>query len=123
MSLFLFSCVLGRATDTKTELIRKVRSGRQDGWDVLLYPDDKQGLCHAAGLFYQTAVQNAQTLAYSCHFREKKKVAQSFICAEWRQRLGRLHIVEPHVPSCSQGSSPGLGIPLCGSLHPIMEDF
>lgn len=81
------------------ELIRKVRSGRQDGWGVLLYPDDKQGLCQAAGLFCQTAVQNAQTLAYSCHFRKEKKFAHSFICAEWRQRLGRLHIVEPQLLS------------------------
>lgn len=45
MSLFFFFFfwVLGKATDTKKELIRKVRSGRQDGWGVLLYPNGKQG--------------------------------------------------------------------------------
>lgn len=113
-SFFFFFWVLGKATDTKKELIRKVRSGRQDGWGVLLYPNGKQGLCQAAGLFCQTAVQNAQTLAYNCHFREKKKFAP-FNFAEWKQRLGRLL----SGISCSQLLSEKLmrgWAPLCADL-------
>lgn len=106
---FFFFWVLGKATDTKKELIRKVRSGRQDGWGVLPYPNGKQGLCQATGLFCQTAVQNAQTLAYNCHFREKKSLPLLTLQNEDRGWGGC--VVESHVPSCSQRSSRGAGHP------------
>lgn len=52
--------VLGRAMDTKNELIKKVRGGRQDGWGVLLHPNSKWGFAKQQESC-QTAAQNAQS--------------------------------------------------------------
>lgn len=62
-----------RSTDTKIELIWRVRSGRQAGWGVFFIQTVNRGFAKPQE-FCQTRAPNMQIFQYSCHFNRQRKV-------------------------------------------------